>query len=59
MIYQAEDGSTGSIECGCLYEGESGLMLYENRRQKSDEQVGYVPFDRLYRVEPSDKRTDD
>mgnify|MGYP005850333463 CR=1 FL=1 len=55
VVYEAEDGTTGRIECGCLYEGETGLMLYEQNRQKSAEQIGYVPFENLYRVEPSDE----
>ena len=41
-----------SIECEDVSEGESGLYLQD----ASGNNIGYIPYDSLLRVEPTDER---
>jgi hypothetical protein len=46
---EGRDG--GSVLCEQVDEGDSGLYLLDGH----GEQVGYIPFDSLYRVVPADR----
>jgi len=49
-----KNGSTETIECESVWESDNGLYLMKHSTQKLDHAVGYVPFDRLDYVEPTD-----
>lgn len=59
VIFQNQNGHKDRLECGCVSEGDTGLFLYKFDKQKSSNQIGYVPFEKLYHVEPSEEEAKD
>lgn len=49
-----QNGENHSIECATYKESNNGLALYEEPRITDSNICGYVPYDRLSHVAPSD-----
>lgn len=51
----ARAGREEPIECVAVNEGESGLYLYSEARPDMSNLVGYVPYENLLYVEPTEE----